>query len=146
MAHSVSHDPPPPPPPPLFSFLKTIQCLAVTFNFGSKCGTKDRHWSEQNAVFNVWIRPPILDDLRRLHPLSPEEAPRTSRWAVGELITEMRMRTCNCLVLTSGLRWKGSTSCIFTVLSSLKEKCILVLNPMFSQCEWANGEFYTTGP
>ena len=34
--------PPPPPPPPLFSFLKTIQCLAVTFNFGSKCGTKDR--------------------------------------------------------------------------------------------------------
>ena len=37
--------PPPPhtPPPPLFSFLKKIQCLAVTINFGSKCGTKDRH-------------------------------------------------------------------------------------------------------
>ena len=60
MAHSVSHDPPPPPPvtpPPLFCFLKTIQCLTVTFNFGSKCGTKDRHWCEQKVVFNVWIRP-----------------------------------------------------------------------------------------
>ena len=85
--------PPPPPhthtPPPLFSFLKAIQCLAVAFNFGSKCGTKDRHWCEQNVVFNVLIRPPILDSLRRLHPLSPEEALRTSRWGVGELITEM---------------------------------------------------------
>ena len=87
-----------PPPPPLFSFLKTIQCIAVTFNFGSKCGTKDRHWCEPNMVFNIWIRPPILDNLRRLQPLSPEKALRTSRWGVGELITEMRMRTCNCLV------------------------------------------------
>ena len=52
----------------------------------------------KNVVFNVWIRPLILDDLRRLHDLSPEEAPRTSRWGVGELIAEIRMRTCNCLI------------------------------------------------
>ena len=74
---------PPPPPPPLFSFLKTIQYLAVTFNFGSKCGIKERHLCEPNVMFNVWICPPILDDLRPLHPLSPEEAPQTSHLGVN---------------------------------------------------------------
>ena len=85
-----------PPPPPLFSFLKTIQCLPVTFNLDSKCGTKDRHWCKQKCD---------LDDLRRLHPLSPEDAPQTSRWGVGELVAEMRMRTCTCLLSDINIRF-----------------------------------------
>ena len=55
----------------------------------------------KNVVVNVWIRPPILDDLRRLHPLGPEEASQIlkySSWGFGELIPEMHMRTCNCLI------------------------------------------------
>ena len=112
--------PPPPPSPPLFSFLKTIQCLAVTFNFGSKCGTKDRHWCEQNVVFNVWIRLPILDDLRRLHPQSPEEAPWTSRWGVNH-------RDAHAYLQLSGINIRFAMKKIdqlnFTfVSSSLKDK------------------------
>ena len=112
--------PHPLPPPPLFSFLKMIKCLAVTFNFGSKCGTKDRHWCKQNVVFNVWICTPNLDDLRHLHPLSPEEAPQTSRWGVNHRDAHAYLQLFG---KTSGLRWKRSTSCIVTfVSSSLKEK------------------------
>ena len=121
MAHSVSHELT--APPPLFSFLKTIQCLAVTFNLDSKCGTKNQHWCKQKCGVQFLNLTADFDDLCRLHPLSPEEALRTSRWGVGKLIAEMRMRTCNCLKLTSGLRRKRSTSCIFTfVSSSLKDK------------------------
>ena len=37
----------------------------------------------KNAMLNVWIRQQFMDDLRRLHPLSPEEAPQTSHWGVN---------------------------------------------------------------
>ena len=129
MAHSVSHDPPPPPqpPPPLFSFLKTIQCFAVIFNFGSKCGTKDRHWCEQNLVFKVWIRPPIFG-LSVVNPPPPPPPPpppvqrRLHEQAAGELITD-----AHAYLQLSGINIrfaiKRSTSCTFTfVSSSLKDK------------------------
>ena len=73
------------PPPPLFSFLKTIQCLAVTFNLASKCGTKDRHWCKRKFGVQFLNLPADLDDLRRLHPLSPEEALRTIRCGVNRI-------------------------------------------------------------
>ena len=71
------------PPPPLFSFLKTIQCLAVTFNLDSKCGIKDRYWCKQKCGVGFLNSPADLDNLRPLHPLSPEEAPQISRWGVN---------------------------------------------------------------
>ena len=73
------------PPSPLFSFLKTIQCLAVTFNLDSKCGAKDRHWCKQKCGVQFLNLPADLEDLRRLHPLSPEEALRTDRWGVNRI-------------------------------------------------------------
>ena len=71
------------PPPLLFSFLKTIQCLAVTFNLDSKCGTKYRHWCKEKCGVQFLNSPADLDALRRLHPLSPKGAPEQ---AAGELI------------------------------------------------------------
>ena len=73
------------PPSPLFSFLKTIQCLAVTFNLDSKCGAKDRHWCKQKCGVQFLNLPADLEDLRPLHPLSPEEALRTDRWGVNRI-------------------------------------------------------------
>ena len=74
----------PPPPPPPSSFLKTIQCLAVTFNLDSKFGTKDRPL----MLAKMWCS--MSEFARRFWtisvvytPRSPEEAPRTSRWGVN---------------------------------------------------------------
>ena len=75
----------PPPPPPVFSFLKTIQCLAVTFNLASKFGTKDRHWCKRKCGVQFLNSPADLDYLRHLHPMSPEEALPTIRWGVNRI-------------------------------------------------------------
>ena len=71
------------PPTLLFFFLKRIQCLAVTLNLDSKCGTKDWHWCKQKCGVQFLNSRANLDDLCRLHPLSPQEAPWTSRWGVN---------------------------------------------------------------
>ena len=72
MTHSVSHEPNPPTPPPLFSFLKTIQYLAVTFNLDSKCDTKDRHWCKQKCGVQFLNSPANFGR-------SPSSAPPMSR-------------------------------------------------------------------
>ena len=88
--------PPPPSPPIFFPLNDPMSCCDNYLDI--KCGTKDRHWCEQKCCVQFLNLPAALDDHRCLHPLSPEEAPRTSSWRVGELITEMCMHTCNCLV------------------------------------------------
>ena len=97
-ALSLSWPPPPPPPPHHLLSLKQSNVLLWHLIWTANLEPKTCIDVSKNVVFNVWIRLPILDDLRRLHPLSPEEAPRTSRWGVGELIAEMRTLTCNCLI------------------------------------------------
>ena len=58
----------------------------------SVCQMTGRIKCKKKKILNL---PADLDDLHRLRPLGPEEAPGTSRWGVGELITEM----CMCTVL-----------------------------------------------
>ena len=101
----------------LFSSLKTILCIAVTFNFGSKCGTKDRRWCKQKWDVQCLNSP---SDFGR----SPSSTNKFF-WnaAAGELTAEMHMCSCNSLILTSGSQWKRSIICNFTiVLSLLKDK------------------------
>ena len=70
-------------------------------------------------VFNFWIRPPILDNLRRLHPLSPEggsvNKPLGS-WGVncGDAHAYLQLSDINIR-----LWWKRSTICIFTFVSPM---------------------------
>ena len=111
------------PSHPYFLSLKRSNVLLRHLIWTANVEPKTGIGLSKNVVFNFWICPLILDNLRRLHPLSPEEAPRTSRWGVGELIAEIRMQTCNCLIYPYGLQRKRSTICIFTfVSSSLKDK------------------------
>ena len=88
MAHSVSHEPPP-PPPPLFSFLKRIQCLAVTFNLDSKCGTNDQHLCKQKCV--QFLNSPA-DFGRSPSSTPPESRGRLREQAAGELL-----QRCACV-------------------------------------------------
>ena len=98
-------------------------------------------------VFNVRIRPPILDALRRLHPLSPEEAPRPSRWGVGELITDVHAYL-QLFGINIRFAMKKIDQLYFNLcfVFSKGKNAFYVSNPTFSQCKWANGEFYTIGP
>ena len=85
MAESVSHDPPhthTTPPPHLLS-LKRSNVLQWHLIWTANLEPKTSIDYSKNVVFNVWIRPPILDNLHSLHPPIPEEAPRTSRWGVN---------------------------------------------------------------
>ena len=144
MAHSVSHEPPTPTPPPLFSFLKTIQCLAVTFNLDSKYGTKDRLWCKQNYGVQFLNSPANLG--RSPSSAIPEQRSFHEQ-AAGELIAEMHISTCNCLILTSGLQRKRSTICIFTfVSSSLKYKMhFMCLTRSFTNAREGMGNFTPLG-
>ena len=129
---------------PIF-FLKTIQCLAVTFNFGSKCGTKDRHWCEQNEVFNVWIRPPILDNLRLPESRGGCVHKPLGSWGVNYRDAHAYLQLFG-INITFAMKKIDQLYFYLCFIFSKGKNAFYVSNPTFSQCEWANGEFYTTGP
>ena len=133
------------PPQPLFSFLKTIQCLAVTFNLDSKCGTKDLHWCKQKCGVQFLNLPADLDPLRRLYPLRPEEAPRTSHWGVNRRDVHAYLQLSDINIWFA----KKKIEHLYFYLCFIFSKgynAFYVSNPKFHQCEGLDGEFYTTGP
>ena len=143
MAHSVSHDPP--PPPPLFSFLKTIQCLAVTFNLDSKYGTKDRHWLKQKCGVQFLNSPA---DFGR----SPSSAPRggsanelLGNWGVNRRDAHAYLQLSDINIWFAEEKIDHLYFYLCFVFSKGKNAFYLS-NPTFYQCEGADGEFYTTGP
>ena len=135
----------PSPPPPLFSFLETIQCLAVTLNLDSKCGTKDWHWCKQKCGVQFLNSPADLDNIRCLHPGSPEEAPQTSCWGVHRIDAHayLQLSDINIRFVMKKIDQLYFHPCF---VFSKGQNAFYVSNTKFHQCEGVNGEFYTTGP
>ena len=124
--------------PPTPSFLKTIQCLAATFNLDSN--------RPALMLAKMWCS---MSEFARRSPLSicsmsefacrsllsiPRESKGGSankHWGVRELIAKMRMRTCNCLIYTSALRRKRSKICIFYLGFVFSKNAFYVSNLKF---------------
>ena len=124
----------PPPHHPYFLSLKRSNVLLWHLIWTANVEPKTGIGVSKNVVFNYLNSAADFGVLRRLHRLSPEEAPWTSRWGVGELNADMHMRTCNCLIYTSGLQRKRSTSGILTMYFSMGSWCTKLSNYMDGWC------------